>query len=239
TDAADSTLRAEPALDADLHRDPGQLRVELAELRDHVVDGPGVAEELAADRQIGALLVHALAQVALGDRGHDPRDLAHVVGQAVEHGVLRVDQRAPTTAHAVGPQPPLGPALLDHRGRQLAGVGAQLRRGLGDVVEGRTDLTIDPLEVVGQADIEVAALEGPQRGQQRPAIERLGHGRRMGVVLAVARAGLGSSAIAGAVAGLDALAGHRRSLVGMVNRPTRAWPSAAPRTGPVWGDRRG
>src|SRR5690606_30959425 len=96
TDAAHSTLRAEPALDADLHRDPGQLRVELAELRVHVVDGPGVAEELAAERQIGALLVRALAQVALGDRGHDPRDLAHVVGQAVEHGVLRVDQRAPT-----------------------------------------------------------------------------------------------------------------------------------------------
>ena len=69
-------LAAEAAFDADLARDVGHLLGERRERVGHVVDRLGERRDLALglDREL-------LAQVAVGDGGHDLDDAAHLVGQ--------------------------------------------------------------------------------------------------------------------------------------------------------------
>ena len=78
-------LPAQPALDADLARDVGDLLGKRGQRVGHVVDGLGQRRDLALglDRQL-------LAQIAVGDRGDDLHDAAHLVGQVRGHDVDRV-----------------------------------------------------------------------------------------------------------------------------------------------------
>ena len=93
-DALDLGLATELALGADLARDAGDLGRERGQLRDHAVDRLLELEDLAAgvdgDR---------LAQVAVGDRGGDLGDVAHLVGEVAGHEVDVVGQVLPRAGH--------------------------------------------------------------------------------------------------------------------------------------------
>ena len=76
--ALDLGLAAQPALAADLAGHPGDLGGERGQLVDHGVDGGLQLQDLAA-----RVHVDLLGQVALGDRGGDLGDVAHLAGQVV------------------------------------------------------------------------------------------------------------------------------------------------------------
>ena len=88
-------LAAEPPFDADFARDVGHLLGERRQRVGHVVDRLGERGDLALgfDRQL-------LAQVAVGDGGHDLDDAAHLVGEVGGHDVDRVGEVLPGAGHA-------------------------------------------------------------------------------------------------------------------------------------------
>ena len=88
--SGDVGLSAEPPLDADLAGDGGHLLGEGREGVDHGVDGLAQGGHLA----LGANREAAL-QVALRDRGHDPHDAAHLLGEVGGHDVDVVGQVLP------------------------------------------------------------------------------------------------------------------------------------------------
>ena len=79
-DALHLGLAAQLALGADLAGHAGHLGGEGVELVDHRVDGVLQLEDLALDVD-GDLL----GQVAVGDRGRDLGDVAHLAGQVAGH----------------------------------------------------------------------------------------------------------------------------------------------------------
>src|SRR5699024_3877741 len=117
-------LATQLALGPDLTGDPGDLAGEGVQLVDHLVDGVLQVEHLT-------LSVHGdlLAQVALGDRGRDLRDVADLVGEAVGHRVDVVGEVLPDTRHALdvgaAAELALGADLAGHP-RDLVGEGVQL-----------------------------------------------------------------------------------------------------------------
>ena len=119
-------LAAEPALDADLARHVGHLLGEGRERVGHVVDRLGQRRDLALglDGQL-------LAQVAVGDRGDDLHDAAHLVGQVRRHDVDRVGEVLPGAGHAGHvawpPELALGADLARHA-RDLGGERARAGR---------------------------------------------------------------------------------------------------------------
>src|SRR5690606_131005 len=129
----------------------------------------------------------------------------------------------PGAAQATLAEPSLGQSFLDDGDREGVGLGAELCRGLGDVVEHRADLSIDAVEAVRQANAEVAALVGAQGCQQRTTIEGLGDERRLGSTRSRAR-----GAALSRLGPVGALAGHR-----ILDRRSRTWPRVAPRIRPV------
>ena len=88
-------LAAETAFDADFARDRGHLIGEGRQRVGHVVDGFG-------ERRDFALRFHrqVLLQVAVGDRGHDLHDAAHLFGQVGRHDVDGVGQVLPGAGDA-------------------------------------------------------------------------------------------------------------------------------------------
>ena len=89
-------LAAELAFGADLARDARHFGGERAELVDHRVDGVLQLEDLAAHVD-GDLL----RQVAVGDRGGDVGDVAHLGGEVAGHEVDVVGQVLPGAGDAV------------------------------------------------------------------------------------------------------------------------------------------
>ena len=83
-------LAAEAAFDADLARHVGDLLGERRQRVGDVVDRLGQRRDLALgfDRQL-------LAEVAVGDRGDDLDDAAHLVGEVRRHDVDRVGEILP------------------------------------------------------------------------------------------------------------------------------------------------
>ena len=129
-------LPGEFALGAHFAGHPGHLTGEGVQLVDHLVDGVLQVEHLA-------LGVHGdlLAQVTLGDGGRDLRDVTHLVGEAVGHGVDVVGQVLPDARHAldVGPTSELAlrADLAGHPG-DLVGKGVQLvDHGVDGVLQGQ------------------------------------------------------------------------------------------------------
>src|SRR6185437_8453802 len=106
-------LAAEAPLGAHLAGHPGDLAGERRQLVDHRVDGALQFEDLAAGVD-GDLL----AQVTLGHRGGDLRDVADLAGQVAGHEVHRVGQVAPGTADPghlrLAAEAPLGAHLAGH-----------------------------------------------------------------------------------------------------------------------------
>ena len=88
-------LAAETALDADLARHGGHLVGEDRQRVGHAVDGVGERRDLAL-----GLHRETLAQVAVGDRGHDFDDAAHLVGEVGGHDVDIVGQVLPGAGDA-------------------------------------------------------------------------------------------------------------------------------------------
>ena len=111
-------LAAQHALGADLARDAGHLLGERAQRVGHVVDRLGQRRDLALglDRDL-------LRQVAVGDRGRDLRDLAHLVGQVGRHHVHRLGEVAPRAGD-----------VRDLRLAAQLAVGADLARDARDLV---------------------------------------------------------------------------------------------------------
>ena len=95
-DARNFRLRAQLSFHADGARHVRDLFGEQAQRRGHAVDGVGQRRDLAAriDDQL-------LRQVAVGDRGHDLDDAAHLGGQVRRHEIDVVGQVLPDARHAV------------------------------------------------------------------------------------------------------------------------------------------
>jgi hypothetical protein len=94
--ALDVRLAAQLAFRADFARDARHFGGEARELVDHRVDGVLELEDLALDVD-GDLLV----EIAVGDGGGHPRDVADLVGEVAGHHVHRIGQPAPGAAHAL------------------------------------------------------------------------------------------------------------------------------------------
>src|SRR5205807_2455223 len=94
-DAADVRLAAQLALTADDPRVAGDLGGETVELVDHDVDGVLQLKDPAA--QVGGV---PLGEVAVGHRGGDLGDVAHLGGEVAGHRVDVVGQVLPDAADA-------------------------------------------------------------------------------------------------------------------------------------------
>src|SRR6185312_15112179 len=88
-------LAAQAALDADLARHGGDLGGEGGERGGHAVDGVGQGGDLAAGAD-----GEVLAEVAVGHRGHDFDDAAHLFGQVGGHDVDVIGEVLPGAGHA-------------------------------------------------------------------------------------------------------------------------------------------
>ena len=148
-------LAAEAPFDADLARDRRHLVGEGGERVGHVVDGVGQRRHLAHGfhRQV-------LFEIAVGDRGHDLDDAAHLFGQVRGHDVDRVGQILPGAGHTghlrLAAELALGTDLARHA-RHFAGKRVQLIHHRVDGVLQLQDLTGD-----GDGDLarEIAARDG-------------------------------------------------------------------------------
>ena len=135
-------LTAQPALDADVAGHAGHLVGERRQRDDHVVDGLDQRRDLAA-RVEGQLLI----EVAVGDRGHDARDAAHLLGQVARHQVDVVGQVPPHARDAahlgLAAQHALGADLARDAGH-LGGERVQLIDHRVDGVLQLEDLALAP-----------------------------------------------------------------------------------------------
>ena len=117
-------LAAEPSLDADFARHAGDLIGEGRERLGHVVDGVGKGCDFAL-RFHGQVLL----QVAVGDRGHDLDDAAHLFGQIGGHEVHGIGEVLPGAGDAgdlrLTAELALGADLARHA-RHFAGKGVEL-----------------------------------------------------------------------------------------------------------------
>src|SRR5438445_2752699 len=117
-------LAAQLALDADFAGHGGDLLGEGGQGVGHLVDGVGQSGDLALG------LEHDFApQVAVGDRGHDPCDAAHLVGEVAGHQVDAVGEVLPGSGDALdlglAAQLAFRPNLASHPG-DFRGKGVQL-----------------------------------------------------------------------------------------------------------------
>ena len=148
-DALDSGLAAELALGADLARHARDLVGERRQLVDHDVDGLLELEDLALGVD-GDLL----AEVAVGHRGGDLGDVAHLGGQVGGHEVHVVGEVAPRARHALDP----GLAAELALGADLARHARHLGRERAQLVDHRVDR-------VGQRGDLALGLDGDLLGQ--------------------------------------------------------------------------
>ena len=118
-DALDLGLAAELALGAHLARDAGDLAGERAQAVDHRVQRVRERGDLAA-----GLDGDLARQVAVGDRGGDLGDRAHLVGEVRRHAVHRLGEVAPRAGDALD----LGLAAEHALGAHLAGDAGDLVR---------------------------------------------------------------------------------------------------------------
>src|SRR6185312_6935818 len=128
--ARDLGLPAELAVGADLARHARDLAGERVEVVDHLVDGHLQLEDLAAhvDRDL-------LRQVAVGDRGGDLGDVAHLRREARRHRVDRVGQVLPRARHALHFRLPAEAPV----GADLARDARDLRRERAELIDHRVD----------------------------------------------------------------------------------------------------
>ena len=159
-------LAAEPAVDADLAGDVGHLVGEGGERVGHAVDGVGERRHLAL-----GLHRQALRQVAVGHRGHDLDDAAHLLGQVRGHEVDVVGQVLPGAGDArhlrLAAELALGADLARHP-RHLAGEGVEL---VDHGVDGVLQLEDLALHVDRDLAVQVAARH---RGRHLGDVAHLG-----------------------------------------------------------------
>ena len=131
-DAGHLRLRAQLALDTDGARDAGDLLGEDAERLGHAVERVGERGDLALRLDADQLL----RQVAVGDRGDDLDDAAHLGGQVRGHEVDVVGQVLPGARHALHVAPGR-PACL--RCRPRARRASPRRRSVDSVIDHAVD----------------------------------------------------------------------------------------------------
>ena len=160
-DALDLRLPSELALRPHLLGDAGHFRGEGIELVHHRVDGRFQVEDLALHVD-GDLL----GQVAVGHRGGDFGDVAHLARQVGRHQVHVVGQVLPGPADALDLRLPSELALR----ADLAGDAGHLRSEGVQLVHHRVDDLADPKELAAQGPAldldlhglaEVALGDGP------------------------------------------------------------------------------
>ena len=83
-------LTTEASVDTDVAGDTGHLLGERRQRVDHVVDRVDQRRDLTASGEVQLAI-----EVAVGDRGHDRRDAAHLLGEVTRHDVHVVGQLAP------------------------------------------------------------------------------------------------------------------------------------------------
>ena len=132
--ALDLGLAAEHALGADLARDAGDLVGERATAGRPSVDGVGERRDLAL-----GLDGDLLGEVAVGHRGRDLGDVAHLVGQVRRHDVHGLGEVAPRAADALD----LGLAAEDALGAHLAGDAGDLVGEGRELVDHRVDRPLE------------------------------------------------------------------------------------------------
>jgi hypothetical protein len=159
-DAGHRRLAAELAFGADLARHPRHLGSEAVQLVDHGVHGVLQGEDLALhlDRDLRR-------QVALGDRGRDVGDVAHLAGQVRRHRVDRVGQVLPRAGDAGH----LRLAAEHAFGADLARHPRHFRREAVELVDHRVDGFLQLEDLALDVDRDLA--------RQVAARDRRGHGR--------------------------------------------------------------
>src|SRR5205807_2400988 len=151
----DVGLTPETPLDADFTRHAGDLVGEDRQRIGHAVDGVGQRVDLALglDRE-------ALAQVAVGDRGHHFHDAAHLVGEVVRHHVDVVGQVLPGTRDSrhdgLATQLALGAHFAGHA-RHFGGEAVEL---IDHRIDGLLQLQDLPAHVHRDLARQVAACDG-------------------------------------------------------------------------------
>src|SRR5258705_3008014 len=148
-------LAAQPAFDAHFARDTGDLVGEGRERLGHVVDGLGESGDFAL-RFHGKILL----QIAVGDRGHDLDDAAHVFGEVGRHEVDGVGEVLPGAGDArnlrLAAELAFGADFARHA-RHFAGKRVQL---IDHRVDGVFQLEDFALHVHGNLAGQVAARHG-------------------------------------------------------------------------------
>ncbi len=148
-------LAAQASLDADVAGHAGHLLGERRERHRHAVDRLHQRRDLALGLQ-GELLV----EVAVGDRGDDPRDAAHLLREVPRHEVHVVGQAAPHAGYAahlgLAAELPFGTHLA-RDARHLGGEGVQL---IDHRVDGVLQLEQLAFHVDGDLAGEVAVGDG-------------------------------------------------------------------------------
>src|SRR5215472_2212614 len=146
--ATDLGPAAQAALGTDFAGDPGDLAGERGQLVDHRVDGALQFEDLAA-----RVHVDLLARVAVGDRGRDLGDVAHLRGEVVRHGVDVVGQVPPDAGHATD----LGPAAQAALGTDFAGDPGDLAGERGQLVDHRVDRALQFEDLAARVHVDLLA----------------------------------------------------------------------------------
>src|SRR6185503_14783864 len=185
-DAFHPRLATELALGANLARHAGHLRCKGRQLLDHRVDDLADAQDLSAQGPAVDLDRHRLRKVALGDRadypGHFRGRLDHVLDQLVDGA----DGAVPAAAGILHPAALGDLAFLAH---DLGKTLEFLRHFFverDDLVEEAGDLAVEAVDVLGQANAEIAAAERPERADELAAIDEVARGLDVHLTLRVA-----------------------------------------------------
>ena len=142
-------LATEASVDADVAGDTGDLLGERRQRVDHVVDRVDQRRDLTAGGEVQLAI-----EVAVGDRGHDRRDAAHLLGEVARHDVHVVGQLAPRAGHAAD----FGLATEDALETDLARDARHLGCERAELIDHRVDRVL-------QLEQLAADLDGDLPGQ--------------------------------------------------------------------------
>src|SRR5262249_31182856 len=128
------SLASQLAVDSDFAGNRGDLVREHRQRVDHAIDGVGELRNLAARLEYQLAL-----EIAIGDRGHNFGDTAHLRGEVLRHEVDVIGKVLPGAGHAFD----RGLAAELAFGADLAGHARHLRRKGVELVDHGIDRTLE------------------------------------------------------------------------------------------------